>query len=79
MSNQKTKNTRDDKMELRGEVVEALGGTLFDIKCESGEHSVIATISGKLRQNQIRILPGDKVLLEVSPYDMTRGRITKRL
>lgn len=85
MSQNKTKSQthkqqqREDRMELEGEVVEALGGTLFSVDCSSGDHSVIATLAGKLRQNQIRILPGDRVLLEVSPYDMSRGRITRRL
>lgn len=68
---------REDRMELEGEVLEALAGTLFKIKCDS--HEVIATLSGRLRQNQIRILPGDKVLIEVSPYDTSRGRVTRRM
>ena len=67
---------REDRMEMEGEVLDALGGTLFKVKCESVE--VIATLSGRLRQNQIRILPGDHVLLEVSPYDTSRGRIVRR-
>lgn len=71
------KDDRDDRMELTGTVEEALAGTLFKIICET--HTVIATLSGKLRQNQIRILPGDQVMIEVSPYDTTRGRIMKRL
>ena len=66
-------------MQLEGEVTEALAGTLFNVHCESGGYDVLATLAGKLRQNQIRILPGDKVTIEVSPYDTSRGRITRRL
>ena len=60
------------------EVVEALPSTMFRVQLESG-HSVLATISGKMRKNYIRILPGDRVKVELSPYDLTRGRITFRL
>lgn len=67
---------REDRMELNGIVEEALAGTLFRVKCD--ELTVLTTLSGKLRKNQIRILPGDRVLIEVSPYDTSRGRIMKR-
>lgn len=76
-SNKDKNDDREDRMELIGTVDEAMAGTLFKIICDT--HTVIATLSGKLRQNQIRILPGDQVMIEVSPYDTTRGRIMKRL
>lgn len=68
---------KDDVIELKGEVVEVLPNTTFRVKLENG-HIVLAHISGKLRVNFIKILPGDKVTVEVSPYDLTRGRITWR-
>ena len=68
---------KEDKIEAEGEVVEALPSTMFKVKLESGQ-DVLAKISGKMRKNYIRILPGDKVKIELSPYDLTRGRITYR-
>ena len=68
---------KDDVIEFEGTVVEALPNTLFRVKLPNG-HVVTATISGKLRMNYIRILPGDKVTVEVSVYDLTKGRITWR-
>ena len=68
---------KDDVMEFEGTVVEALPNTVFKVKLPNG-HVVTATISGKLRMNYIRILPGDKVTVEVSVYDLTKGRITWR-
>jgi translation initiation factor IF-1 len=68
----------EEKIEVEGEVVEALPSTMFRVQLEDG-HSVLAKISGKMRKNYIRILPGDKVRVELSPYDLTRGRITFRL
>ena len=70
-------NERDDAVELHGTVDEALPGTLFRVMCENN-HTVLATISGKLRMNHIKVLPGDTVTVEVSPYDLTRGRIVWR-
>jgi translation initiation factor IF-1 len=67
----------DDKIELEGEITEALPSTMFRVKVEGG-HDVLAKISGKMRKHYIRILPGDKVKVEVSAYDLTRGRITYR-
>ena len=67
----------DEKIEVEGEVVEALPSTMFRVEIEGG-HTVLATISGKMRKNYIRILPGDKVKVELSAYDLTRGRITYR-
>jgi len=69
---------REDKLDVEGEVVEALGGTMFRVELEGGQ-SVLAKISGKMRKHYIRILPGDRVKVELSPYDLTRGRITFRL
>lgn len=60
------------------EITEALGNSIFRAVLPSG-HEVIAHLSGKIRLNSIRILPGDKVTMEMSPYDMTKGRITRRL
>lgn len=68
---------KDDVLELEGTVVENLPNAMFKVELENG-HQVLATISGKLRMNFIKILPGDKVTLEMSPYDLTRGRITWR-
>ena len=64
-------------IEVEGTVLEALPNTNFKVELENG-HQVLAHISGKLRMNYIKILPGDKVKLELSPYDLTRGRITWR-
>ena len=68
---------QEDKIEVEGEITEALPSTMFRVQLDSG-HSVLATISGKMRKNYIRILPGDKVKIELSPYDLSRGRITYR-
>ena len=64
-------------IEVEGTVVEAMPNTTFQVDIGSG-HTILAHISGKLRMNFIRILPGDKVTVEMSPYDLTRGRITWR-
>ena len=69
--------SKDDVIEFEGTVVEALPNTLFRVKLPNG-HVVTATISGKLRMNYIRILQGDHVTVEVSVYDLTKGRITWR-
>ena len=58
--------------------MEALPSTMFRVQLEQGGHDVLATISGKMRKNYIRILPGDRVKVELSPYDLSRGRITYR-
>jgi translation initiation factor IF-1 len=68
---------RQDRLELEGTIDECLPGTLFRVKCVAG-NTVLCTLSGKLRMNRIRILPGDSVTVEVSPYDLSRGRITWR-
>ena len=67
----------EDVIEVEGKVVEALPNATFRVELENG-HRLLAHISGKLRTNFIRILPGDKVTLEMSPYDLTKGRITWR-
>ena len=68
---------KEDVLELEGTVLEALPNAMFQVELENG-HQILAHISGKLRMNFIRILPGDKVTVELSPYDLTRGRITWR-
>ena len=69
--------SKADVIEIEGTVVEKLPNTMFQVELENG-HRVLAHISGKLRQNFIRILPGDKVTLELSPYDLSKGRIIWR-
>lgn len=71
------KESRDDKLEFEGVVEEALPNAMFRVKADNGLN-VLATISGRMRQYYIRILPGDRVTVEVSPYDPNRGRITYR-
>ena len=68
---------KDDVIELEGTVVESLPNTSFRVDIGNG-HTILAHISGKLRMKFIRILPGDKVTVQMSPYDLTRGRITWR-
>ncbi|MDD4496192.1 MAG: translation initiation factor IF-1 [Eubacteriales bacterium] len=68
---------KEDIIEVEGTVVEALPNAMFNVELENG-HKILAHISGKLRMNFIKILPGDKVTIEISPYDLSRGRITWR-
>ena len=68
---------KDDVLEVEGTVVETLPNAMFKVELENG-HQVLAHISGKLRMNFIKILPGDKVTMEMSPYDLSKGRITWR-
>ena len=68
---------KDDVIELEGTVIEALPNAMFTVEFANG-HRILSHISGKLRMNFIRILPGDKVTVQMSPYDLTRGRITWR-
>jgi translation initiation factor IF-1 len=68
---------KEEPIEVEGEVVEALPNAMFRVKLDNG-HVVLAHISGKMRMHYIRILPGDRVTVELSPYDLTRGRITYR-
>ena len=69
--------SKEDVIEIEGIVVEKLPNAMFKVELENG-HQVLEHISGKLRKNFIRILPGDKVTMEMSPYDLTKGRITWR-
>ena len=68
---------KSDNIEVEGTVIEALPNAVFQVELPNG-HSIMAHISGKMRMNFIRIYPGDKVTIELSPYDLTRGRITWR-
>ncbi len=68
---------KQDNIELDGTIVEALSNAMFRVELENG-HQVLAHISGKMRMHYIRILPGDRVKLEMSPYDLTKGRIVYR-
>ncbi len=67
-----------DVIELEGTIIESMPNAMFRVKLEN-EHEILAHISGKIRKNFIKILPGDKVKVEMTPYDLTRGRITFRL
>jgi translation initiation factor IF-1 len=75
----KMKQNQDKQLvKVEGTVVETLPSTTFRVELENG-HEILAHISGRMRVNYIRLLPGDRVLLEMSPYDLTRGRIVQRL
>ena len=69
--------SKDDVIEMEGKVIEVLPNAMFQVELPNG-HRIMAHISGKMRMNFIRIYPGDKVTIELSPYDLTRGRITWR-
>lgn len=69
--------SKEDAIELEGKVVEPLPNAMFKVELEN-DHQVLAHISGKMRMHYIKILPGDKVTVELSPYDLDRGRITYR-
>ena len=75
--NREPSEPKGDKLEFEGSVLEALPNAMFRVKCDNG-HNVLATISGRMRQYYIRILPGDRVTVEVSPYDPSKGRVTYR-
>ena len=68
---------KEDKLQFEGEALEALPNAMFKVKLEN-DHEMIAHISGKMRMHYIRILPGDRVTVEISPYDLNKGRITYR-
>ncbi len=70
--------SKSDVFEMEGTVVEVLPSTVFKVKLNANGQIIIAHVSGKIRMNTIRILPGDRVTVEISPYDLTRGRITYR-
>jgi translation initiation factor IF-1 len=76
----KTENNIDSKefIEVKGEVLELMPAASFRVKLEN-DHEILAHLSGKMRMNRIRLLPGDKVKVQISPYDLTKGRITFRL
>src|SRR5438270_664829 len=69
--------SKEEAIEVEGKVVEPLPNAMFRVEMDNG-HKVLAHVSGKMRMNHIRILPGDKVTMELSPYDLTRGRLTYR-
>lgn len=73
----KTAMSKEDSIEVTASVIEALPNATFKVELEN-KHLVLARISGKMRKNFIKILPGDRVLVELSPYDLTRGRIVYR-
>ncbi len=77
MSDNQPKDNKKGFLEVEGEVVELLPNATFKVNLSSG-HEILAHLSGKMRMFKIRILPGDKVLVEMSPYDLTKGRITYR-
>ena len=70
---------KEEKIQVEGEVIDALPNAMFRVKLDTASHpEIVAHISGKMRMNYIRILPGDKVTVDISPYDLTKGRITYR-
>ena len=77
MKGEKKNYAQEDAIEVQGKVVEPLPNAMFRVVMENG-HKVLAHVSGKMRMHRIRILPGDTVTMELSPYDLTRGRITYR-
>ena len=77
MTDKRGSMAKEEKIQMQGEVTEALPNAMFRVKLENG-HEMIAQISGKMRMHYIRILPGDTVTVDISPYDLTRGRIVYR-
>jgi len=71
-------NKEKDVIEVKGVILEALPSAMFLVELDGSRHRITAHPSGKMRKNNIRILPGDRILLEISPYDLTRGRIIYR-
>ena len=69
----------DDVIKIEGVITEVLRNTNYRVKIENVENAILATLSGRIRQNNIKVLAGDRVQLEMSPYDLSRGRITRRL
>ena len=69
---------KEESMKMNGKVVEVLGNAMFRVKLDNSEHLLTAYVGGKMRKHDIKIIAGDKVSLEMSPYDMTKGRITYR-
>jgi len=70
--------SKEEAIEVTATVLETLPNAMFKVVLEDNQHQILAHVSGKMRKNFIRILPGDKVLVELSPYDLSRGRITYR-
>lgn len=68
---------KEEKIQVEGEVIDALPNAMFKVRLEN-DHEIVAHISGKMRMHYIRILPGDRVTVDISPYDLTKGRITYR-
>lgn len=69
---------KEEAMKMDGKVIEALGNTMFRVQLDNADHIVTAYIGGKMRTNQIKLVTGDNVILEMSPYDLTKGRIMRR-
>jgi len=69
---------KEEAMKMDGKVIEVLGNAMFRVQLDNAEHVVTAYIGGKMRTNQIKIVAGDSVILEMSPYDLTKGRIMRR-
>jgi len=67
-----------EPIEIEGTVIEALPNTMFKVELENG-HTILCVLSGKMRKNRIKVIEGDEVLIEMSPYDLTKGRISRRL
>jgi len=78
MTEQNTTISSKDFIEMQGEVIELMPAASFKVMLENG-HEILTHLSGKMRMNKIRLLPGDKVRIQISPYDLTKGRITYRL
>lgn len=76
-SEEEQQTTKEEKIEVEGTIVEALPNTMFRVQLDNG-HEVLAYLSGRMRKYYIRVLLGDRVVVELSPYDLTRGRITYR-
>ena len=70
---------KEESMKMSGQVIEALGNAMFRVKIDGTEHLITAYLGGKLRQNEIKVIAGDRVTLEVSPYDLTKGGIMFRI
>ena len=77
LSQDRQKKTKKNVVEVQGTVLENLPNACFKVRLDNG-HEILAHVSGKMRMNLIKVLPGDKVLVELSPYDLTKGRITRR-
>jgi translation initiation factor IF-1 len=75
--NAEERMAKEEKIQVEGEVIDALPNAMFRVRLEN-DHEIVAHISGKMRMNYIRILPGDRVTVDISPYDLTKGRITYR-